>query len=123
MVVHEPASIEAPEAQEVPVVDPIVTEDIAQDDVVLPQIERPTVSLPVPTNSELISIGRPLTSISQKMHRGLIAPSKLPHMKTHEVHPSRHLCPSSAPCQMMTTTWRHHRHQRRRPYSNGFAKA
>ena len=70
MIVHEPASTEAPEAQEVPVIDPIATEDIGphnnvQDDVVLPQIERPTVSSPVLTNSELISIGRTLTPISQ----------------------------------------------------------
>ena len=36
MIVHEPASTEAPEAQEVPVVHPIATKDIVQDDTVLP---------------------------------------------------------------------------------------
>ena len=65
MIVHEPASTEAPEAQEVPVINPIVTEDIVQDDEVLPQIERPSVSSPVHTNSKLISIGRPFTPITQ----------------------------------------------------------
>jgi len=48
LIVHEPASTEAPEAEEV-----------------LPQIERQTVSSPVLTNIEFISIGRPLTPISQ----------------------------------------------------------
>ena len=70
MIVHEPASTEAPEAQEVPVVDPIETEDIGpqdnvEDDEVLPQIEHQLVSSPVLTHSELISIGRPLTPIAQ----------------------------------------------------------
>ena len=70
MIVHESASTEAPEAEEDPAVDPITIEDIGpqdnvEDDEVLPQIERPMVSSPVLTNSELISIGRPLTPISQ----------------------------------------------------------
>ena len=70
LTVHEPASTEAPEAEGDPAVDPITAEDVGpqdnvEDDEVLPQIERPTVSSPVLTNSELISIGRPLTPISQ----------------------------------------------------------
>ena len=70
MTVHEPASTEAPEAEEIPVVDPITAEDIGhhdnvEDDEVLPQIEYNVVSSPVRTNSEIISIGRPLTPIAQ----------------------------------------------------------
>ena len=70
MIVHEPASTEAPEAQEVPIVDPIATEDIGpqdnvEDDEVLPQIQSPTVSSPIHTNIKLISIGRPLRPITQ----------------------------------------------------------
>ena len=70
MIVHEPASTEAPEAEEVPVVDPITAEDIGpqdnvNDDEVLPQIERQTISSHVLTNGEVISIGHPLTPISQ----------------------------------------------------------
>ena len=69
MIVHEPASIEAPEAEDIPAVDPTVAEDIGQhdnveDDEALPQIEQNVVSSPVLTNSELISIGRPLTPIA-----------------------------------------------------------
>ena len=60
LTVHEPASIEAPEAEDIPAADPIAAEDIGhhdnvEDDAVLPQFE----------NSELISIGRPLTPIAQ----------------------------------------------------------
>ena len=60
MVVHEPATTEAHEAEDFPAADPIATEDIGQHDnvedgAVLPQLE----------NSELISIGRPLTPIAQ----------------------------------------------------------
>ena len=40
-------------------------QDNVVDDEVLSQIERPTVSLPVLPTNELISIGRPLTPISQ----------------------------------------------------------
>ena len=74
MIVHEPASTEAPEAEENPevnpAVDPTAAEDIGphdnvEDDEVLPQIEHNLVSSPVLTNSELISIGRPLTPIAQ----------------------------------------------------------
>ena len=70
LIVHEPASTEAPEAHEVPVVDPIVTEDIGpqdnvEDDEVLPQIQCHTVSSHVRTNNETISIGHPLMPISQ----------------------------------------------------------
>ena len=70
MTVHEPASTEAPEAEEIPAVDPITAEDIGhhdnvEDDEVLPQIEYNVVSLPVRTNNENISIGRPLTPIAQ----------------------------------------------------------
>ena len=59
MIVHEPASTEAPEAEDIPAADPIAAEDIGhhdnvEDDAVLPQFE----------NSELISIGRPLTPIA-----------------------------------------------------------
>ena len=69
MIVHEPASTEAPEAEDILAIDPIAAEDIGhqdnvENDEVLPQIERPTVSLPVMTNSELISIGRPLMPVS-----------------------------------------------------------
>ena len=70
LVLHEPASTEAPEAEEDPAVDPTTAEDIGpqdnvEDDEVLPQIEYNVVSSPVLTNSEIISIGRPLTSIAQ----------------------------------------------------------
>ena len=70
MIVHEPASTEAPEAEDIPAVEPTAAEDIGpqdnvEDDEVLPQIEHNVVSSPVLTNSELISIGRPLTPIAQ----------------------------------------------------------
>ena len=60
LTVHEPASTEAPEAEDIPAADPIAAEDIGhhdnvEDDAVLPQLEH----------SELISIGRPLTPIAQ----------------------------------------------------------
>ena len=56
LIVHEPASTEAPEAEEVPVVDPIMAEDIGpqdnvDDDEVLPKIEHQSVSSPVLTNN------------------------------------------------------------------------
>ena len=59
LTVQEPASTEAPEAEDIPAADPIAAEDIAHHDnvvdgVVLPQFE----------NNELISIGRPLTPIA-----------------------------------------------------------
>ena len=52
LIVHEPASTEAHEVEDVPTVDHTAAEDIGhhdnvEDDVVLPQIERPTVSSPV----------------------------------------------------------------------------
>ena len=61
MIVHEPASTEAPEAEDIPAVDLTAAEDIGQDDnveddEVLPQIEHNVVSSPVLMNSELISI-------------------------------------------------------------------
>ena len=70
MIVHEPASTEAYEAEDIPAVDPIAAEDIGhhdnvEDHEVLPQIEHNVVSSPVLTNSEIISIGRPLTPIAQ----------------------------------------------------------
>ena len=70
MIVHEPSSTEAPEAEDIPAVDSITAEDIGHhdnvdDDEVLPQIKHKMVSSPVLTNSELISIGRPLTPIAQ----------------------------------------------------------
>ena len=70
MIVHEPASTEAYEAEDTPAVDPIAAEDIGhhdnvEDDEVLPQIEHKVVSSPVLTNSEIISIGRPLMPIAQ----------------------------------------------------------
>src|SRR3954463_7422469 len=70
MIVHEPASTEVPEAEDIPAVNPTAAEDIGpqdnvEDDEVLPQIEHNVVSSPVLTNSELISIGRPLTPIAQ----------------------------------------------------------
>ena len=60
LTVHEPASTEAYEAEDIPAVDPIAAGDIGhrdnvEDDVVLPQLE----------NNELISIGRPLTPIAR----------------------------------------------------------
>ena len=69
MIVHEPTSTEAPEAEDIPAVDPTAAEDIGhqdnvEDDEVLPQIEH-KVSSPVLTNNKLISIGRPLTPIAQ----------------------------------------------------------
>nr|XP_045089613.1 nucleolar protein dao-5-like [Aegilops tauschii subsp. strangulata] len=70
LVLHEPASTEAPEDEEIPTVDPIIAEDIGHsdnvvDDEVLPQIEHQLVSSHVLTNSKLISIGHPLTPITQ----------------------------------------------------------
>ena len=70
MVIHEPASPEAPEAEDNPTVDPIVAEDIGphdnvEDDEVLPQIKHQLVSSPVLMHIELISIGRPLTPTAQ----------------------------------------------------------
>ena len=70
MIVHESASTEAYEVEDIPAVDPIAAEDIGHhdnvdDDEVLPQIEYNVVSSPVLTNSEIISIGRPLTPIAQ----------------------------------------------------------
>ena len=70
LIVHEPASTEAPEAEDNPAVDPTAAEDIGphdnvEDDEVLPQIERNLVSSSVLTHSELISIGRPLTPTAQ----------------------------------------------------------
>ena len=70
MTVHEPASIEAPEAEDIPAAEPTAAEDIGhhdnvEDDEVLPQIEYNVVSSLVRTNSKLISIGRPLTPIAQ----------------------------------------------------------
>lgn len=60
LTVHEPASTEALEAEDIPAADPIAAEDIGhqdnvQDDAALPQYEH----------SELINIGRPLTPIAQ----------------------------------------------------------
>ena len=60
LTIHEPAFTEAHEAEDFPAADPIAAEDIGQHDhvedgAVLPQLE----------NSELISIGRPLTPIAQ----------------------------------------------------------
>ena len=60
LTVHEPASTEAPEAEDIPAADPIATEDIGhhdnvEDDAALTQLEH----------SELFSIGRPLTPIAQ----------------------------------------------------------
>ena len=70
LIVHEPASTEAHEAEDIPAAEPTAAEDIGhddnvEDDEVLPQIEHNMVSSPVLTNSELISIGRPLTPIAQ----------------------------------------------------------
>ena len=70
VVIHEPASPEAPKAEDNPTVDPTTAEDIGphdnvEDDEVLPQIERNLVSSPVLTHNELISIGRPLTPTAQ----------------------------------------------------------
>ena len=70
MIVHDPASREAPETEDIPAVDPTVAEDIGhhdnvEDDEVLPQIEHQLVSSPVLTHSELISIGHPLTPTAQ----------------------------------------------------------
>ena len=70
MIVHEPASTEAHEAEDIPAAEPTAAEDIGhhenvEDDEVLPQIEYNVVLSPVRTNNELISIGRPLTPISQ----------------------------------------------------------
>ena len=70
LVLHEPAFTEAPEAEDIPAVDPITAEHIGHqdnvdDDEVLPQMERQPVSSPVLTNNKLISIGRPLTPIAQ----------------------------------------------------------
>ena len=70
LIVHELATIEAPETEEIPAVDPTAAEDIGhqdnvEDDEVLPQIKHNVVSSPVLTNSELISIGRPLMPIAQ----------------------------------------------------------
>ena len=69
LTVHEPASTEAPEAEDIPAAKPTAAEDIGhhdnvEDDEVLPHIKYNVVSSPVRTNDELISIGRPLTPIA-----------------------------------------------------------
>ena len=91
MIVYEPASTKAREAQEVPVIDLIATEDIGpqdnvEDDEVLPQIEHNVVSSPVLTNNELISIGRPLTQLLRMTH-GLITHKNPPVKKKHQLLP------------------------------------
>ena len=60
LTIHEPASIEAHEAEDIPAADPIAAEDIGQHD----NVEDGAV-LPQHENSKLISIGRPLTPIAQ----------------------------------------------------------
>src|SRR5215216_3003724 len=73
VVIHEPASPEAPASEDIPVVDPLAAEDIGHedngnDDEVLPQfpqIEPNPVSSPAPTSSEQVSIGHPLTPFTQ----------------------------------------------------------
>ena len=70
MIVHEPAPTEAREAEDIPAVEPTAAEDIGHDDNIvddefLPQIEHDVVSSPIHTNSELISIGCPLTPTAQ----------------------------------------------------------
>ena len=57
LTVHEPAFTEAHEAEDFPAADPIAAEDIGQHD----NVEDGAV---LPQNSELISIGRPLTPIA-----------------------------------------------------------
>ena len=57
MIVHEPASTEAHEAEDIPAAEPTAAEDIVhddnvEDDEVLPQIEYNVVSSLVRTNSE-----------------------------------------------------------------------
>ena len=52
MIVHEPASTEAPEVEDIPAVDPTAAEDIGhqdnvEDEEVLPQIEHNVVSSPL----------------------------------------------------------------------------
>ena len=58
LTIHEPARTEAHEAEDFPAADPIAAEDIGQHD----NVEDGAV---LPRNSELISIGRPLTPIAQ----------------------------------------------------------
>ena len=58
LTIHEPASTEAHEAEDFPAADPIAAEDIGQHN----NVEHGAV---LPQNSELISIGRPLTPIAQ----------------------------------------------------------
>nr|XP_020188130.1 neuromodulin-like [Aegilops tauschii subsp. strangulata] len=70
LVVHEPASTEAPESKDIPAADSTAAEDMGQedyveDDEVIPQLEPKLVSSPAPMSSELISIGRPMTPIAQ----------------------------------------------------------
>ena len=57
LTIHEPASTKAHEAEDFPAADPIAAEDIGQHD----HVEDGAV---LPQNSELISIGRPLTPIA-----------------------------------------------------------
>ena len=104
IVIHEPAFTEAPEDEEVPAVDPITAEDIGrednvEDDEVLPQLEPQLVSSPVLTNSELISIGRPMTPIAQDASWADRLQQEPQVMKTHPV--LHHL---KSPLRYLTTT-------------------
>ena len=69
-MIHQPASTEAREDEQVSAVDPNAAEDIGHDDnvvddEVLPQLEHHLVSSPAPTSSYYISIGHSLTPIAQ----------------------------------------------------------
>ena len=121
LVIHEPAFTEAPEDEEVPAVDPITAEDIGrednvEDDEVLPQLEHQVVSSLVLTKSKLISIGHPLTTITQDDSW-----ADRPQQDT----PIDDETPRTPPLQCLTTTitWcRPLHHHRRCQLSAGFER-
>ena len=76
LTIHEPAFIEAHEAEDFPAADPVAAEDIGhhdhvEDDAVLPQLEHQQVSSPVLTHNELI-IGMAMGPHTRQTHGDFI---------------------------------------------------
>nr|XP_040256311.1 enolase-phosphatase E1-like [Aegilops tauschii subsp. strangulata] len=88
LAVHEPASTEAHEFEDIPAADSTAAKDIGhddnvEDDEVLPQIQPNPVSSPTPTSSELINIGGPTMPITQDV----FWEEQHPNSPLHEVIP------------------------------------